>query len=62
MRHPPTAQGEAARTTNDFFLGGVKIQPNFESTKIEDQVLNIVGGTGAMHIQLCYKPQQVKYW
>lgn len=59
MRHPPSAKGEATRTTNDFFLGGVKIQPNFESTKIEDQVLNIVGGTGAMHIQLCYRPQQV---
>ena len=59
MRHPPTAQGETPRTTNDVFLGGVKIQPNFDTTKIEDQVLNIVGGTGAMHIQLCYRPQQV---
>ncbi|GAA5810702.1 AGC protein kinase Gad8 [Mucor flavus] len=59
MRHPPTAQGEAPRTTNDYFLGGVKIQPNFDSTKIEDQVLAIVGGTGAMHLQLCYRPQQV---
>ncbi|KAF1805550.1 kinase-like domain-containing protein [Mucor lusitanicus] len=59
MRHPPTAQGETPRTTNDVFLGGVKLQPNFETTKIEDQVLNIVGGTGAMHVQLCYRPQQV---
>lgn len=59
MRHPPTAHGETPRTTNDFFLGGVKIQPNFDSTKIEDQVLPIVGGTGAMHLQLCYRPQQV---
>lgn len=23
-------------------------------------MLNITGGTGNMHIQLCYKPQQVK--
>ncbi|KAL7328874.1 Serine/threonine-protein kinase [Mucor circinelloides] len=59
MRHPPTAQGETPRTTNDVFLGGVKLQPNFDTTKIEDQVLNIVGGTGAMHVQLCYRPQQV---
>lgn len=60
MRHPPTAQGETPRTTNDVFLGGVKLQPNFDTTKIEDQVLNIVGGTGAMHVQLCYRPQQVR--
>ncbi|KAI9471847.1 MAG: kinase-like domain-containing protein [Benjaminiella poitrasii] len=58
MRHPPSSQQETGRTTNDFFLGAVKIQPNFETTKIEDQVLNIVGGTGSMHIQLCYRPQQ----
>ncbi|ORE02451.1 Pkinase-domain-containing protein [Rhizopus microsporus var. microsporus] len=58
MRHPPTQGESTSRTTNDFFLGGVKIQPNFGSTKIEDQVLNIVGGTGMMHIQLCYRPQQ----
>lgn len=61
MRHPPTQGESTSRTTNDFFLGGVKIQPNFGSTKIEDQVLNIVGGTGMMHIQLCYRPQQVRY-
>ncbi|KAI8098197.1 kinase-like domain-containing protein [Gilbertella persicaria] len=58
MRHPPTAHGETPRTTNDAFLGGVKVQPNFDSSRIEDQVLDIVGGTGSIHIQLCYRPQQ----
>lgn len=57
MRHPPHHQNE--RASNDFFLGGVKIQPGFE-TKMEDQVLNIMGGTGVMHLQLCYRPQQVR--
>jgi hypothetical protein len=58
MRHPPSNQGENSGRKNDFFLGGVKIQPTFEA-KMEDQVLNIVGGTGMMHLQLYYKPQQV---
>ncbi|KAI8981739.1 kinase-like domain-containing protein [Mycotypha africana] len=74
MRHPPTEQQQSrhlqqllhlslnksnnSSATNDFFLGGVKVQPNFSSTKIEDQILNITGGTGSIHIQLCYRPQQ----
>jgi serum/glucocorticoid-regulated kinase 2 len=57
MRHPPHHQNE--RASNDFFLGGVKIQPGFEA-KMEDQMLNIMGGTGVMHLQLCYRPQQVR--
>lgn len=61
MRHPPSPGDKQTSTTNDFFLGAVKIQPNFDTTRIEDQVLNIVGGTGVMHIQLCYRPQQVRY-
>ena len=56
MRHPPPKQG----ATHDFFLGGVKIQPNFDASKIEDQDLELTGGTGKIHIQLCYRPQQVK--
>ncbi|CAO3633309.1 unnamed protein product [Cunninghamella echinulata] len=43
---------------NDYYLGGVKLQPNFDSTRLDDQVLQISGGTGMMHIQLCYKPQK----
>ncbi|KAI8342387.1 kinase-like domain-containing protein [Chlamydoabsidia padenii] len=42
----------------DYFLGGVKLQPNFDSTRLDDQVLQIAGGTGMMHVQLCYKRQQ----
>lgn len=60
MRHPPTTQ-QSASTTNDFFLGGVKIQPHFDSSKIDDQQLTITGGTGVVRLQLCYRPQQVKY-
>ncbi|KAG0169737.1 AGC protein kinase Gad8 [Apophysomyces sp. BC1015] len=55
LRHPPSAQSQV---TNDCFLGAVKLLPNFDSSKLDDQVLNIVGGTGAMHVQLCYKQQQ----
>ncbi|KAI9317060.1 kinase-like domain-containing protein [Dichotomocladium elegans] len=58
LRQPPKAEGSSERTTNDHFLGAVKIQPNFDTTKVDDQVLNITGGTGVMHVQLCYKPQQ----
>ncbi|KAG2180623.1 hypothetical protein INT44_003630 [Umbelopsis vinacea] len=58
LRHPPSGPASKAQVTNDFFLGAVKIQPNLESTKLDDQILNVVGGTGAMAIQLCYKPQQ----
>ncbi|CAO3596779.1 unnamed protein product [Absidia cylindrospora] len=42
----------------DYFLGGVKLQPNFDSTRLDDQVLQITNGTGMMHVQLWYKPQQ----
>ncbi|CDS05593.1 hypothetical protein LRAMOSA08121 [Lichtheimia ramosa] len=58
LRQPPKAQGSTERTTNDYFLGAVKLQPNFDTTKVDDQVLKITGGTGVMHVQLCYKPQQ----
>ncbi|KAH8554140.1 kinase-like domain-containing protein [Umbelopsis sp. PMI_123] len=58
LRHPPSGPTSKAQVTNDFFLGAVKIQPNLESTKLDDQILNVVGGTGAMAVQLCYKPQQ----
>ncbi|KAI8377479.1 serine/threonine protein kinase [Radiomyces spectabilis] len=58
LRHPPTSQGMAQRTTNDYFLGAVKIQPTFDSTRMEDQMLTVAGGTGAMHVQLYYKPQK----
>ncbi|KAI8379340.1 Pkinase-domain-containing protein [Radiomyces spectabilis] len=61
MRQPPTHPTTPARnitTTKDYFLGNVKLLPQFDSNKLDDQVLPIAGGTGAMHIQLCYKKQQ----
>jgi hypothetical protein len=60
LRHPPSGTASKAQATNDFFLGAVKIQPNLETTKLDDQILTVAGGTGAMAIQLCYKPQQVR--
>lgn len=54
-----TQEGTPARGTNDCFLGFVKVRPNFESNKVEDQFLEITGGTGVIHVQLCYKPAQV---
>jgi serum/glucocorticoid-regulated kinase 2 len=59
LRQPPNAVTAAtpARASNDHFLGTIKIQPNFASTNLEDQLYNIVGGTGAMYVQLCYTPQ-----
>ncbi|CEP19767.1 hypothetical protein [Parasitella parasitica] len=59
LRQPPNqANGgvPAARTANDYFLGTVKIQPDFTSTTLNDLNLNIMGGTGNMRVQLCYKP------
>lgn len=61
MRRPPTSKETATRSTNDFFLGGVKIQPNFDSNRMEDQTLKVVGGTGTVRLQLSYRPQKVKY-
>ncbi|CAO3656582.1 unnamed protein product [Mucor fragilis] len=61
LRQPPnqeTGGVPAARTANDHFLGTVKFQPNFTSTALEDQVYNIMGGTGAMFVQSCYTPHQ----
>ncbi|ORZ01427.1 kinase-like domain-containing protein [Syncephalastrum racemosum] len=58
LRQPPKDNSSPVRTTNDYFLGAVKLQPNFETNKVEDQVLNIMGGTGVMHVQMCYKPTQ----
>ncbi|CAO3599164.1 unnamed protein product [Absidia cylindrospora] len=60
LRPPPNSQHVAAPATkakanNDLFLGAVKLQPNFDSKKLDDQTLNITGGTGKMHIQLCYQ-------
>lgn len=55
-----TQEGTPARGTNDCFLGFVKVRPNFESNKVEDQFLEITGGTGVIHVQLCYKPAQVR--
>lgn len=61
MRQPPNQENggvPAARTANDYFLGTVKFQPNFISTALEDQLYNIMGGTGAMFVQSCYTPHQ----
>ncbi|KAI8979745.1 kinase-like domain-containing protein [Mycotypha africana] len=51
-----TSQGNGSN--NDIFLGSIKIQPDFSSISLEEQLFNIVGGTGAMYLQLCYTPQQ----
>lgn len=59
LRQPAKSAEPAARKTNDYFLGAVKIQPNFDNNRVEDQLLNFQGGTGSIHVQLCYKPQQV---
>lgn len=58
LRHPPETQTTVpARTNNDYFLGTVKIQPNFAPNHLENQLFKIVGGTGSMFIQLCYTSQ-----
>ncbi|KAI8092787.1 kinase-like domain-containing protein [Halteromyces radiatus] len=61
-RHHNNNNSQSTTTTTtklaDYFLGSVKLQPNFDSTRLDDQVLQITGGTGMMHVQLCYKPQQ----
>ncbi|KAI8074668.1 kinase-like domain-containing protein [Gongronella butleri] len=59
LRPPPSNAKQAEKETpHDHFLGSVKLQPNFESTRMDDQVLQVTGGTGMIHVQLCYKPQQ----
>ncbi|ORX49798.1 kinase-like protein [Hesseltinella vesiculosa] len=56
LRPPPNKDPKQQPT--DYFLGSVKLQPNFDSTRMDDQVLQMTGGTGMIHVQLCYKPQQ----
>lgn len=58
LRQPPNEKENNApsRTMNDFFLGMINIQPNFTSSQVQDQLYNIMGGTGTMYVQLCYQP------
>ncbi|KAI8074016.1 kinase-like domain-containing protein [Gongronella butleri] len=59
LQHPPNEDASRpSNINNDHYLGMVRLQPNFDNGKMEDQVLNIMGGIGAVHIQLCYQPQQ----
>ncbi|KAG2200140.1 hypothetical protein INT47_012421 [Mucor saturninus] len=61
LRQPPQLNNNnvLARASNDHFLGNITIQPNFSSVNLEEQIYNIVGGTGAMYVQLCYTPSQL---
>ncbi|WFD42175.1 non-specific serine/threonine protein kinase [Malassezia psittaci] len=43
---------------NDVYLGSAKLIPTFESTRSLDTWLPVVGGTGEIHVQLAFKPQQ----
>ncbi|RUO96241.1 kinase-like domain-containing protein, partial [Jimgerdemannia flammicorona] len=59
LRHPPNpTPSSPTQATNDFFLGGVKLQPTFNEQKLEDQWYNIVGGSGTLHVQIAFKPEQ----
>ncbi|RUS13819.1 kinase-like domain-containing protein [Endogone sp. FLAS-F59071] len=59
LRHPPNpAPSSPTQATTDFYLGGVKLQPTFNEQKVEDQWYNIAGGTGTMHVQIAFKPEQ----
>ncbi|RUS27832.1 hypothetical protein BC938DRAFT_482669, partial [Jimgerdemannia flammicorona] len=63
LRHPPNpTPSSPTQATNDFFLGGVKLQPTFNEQKLEDQWYNIVGGSGTLHVQIAFKPEQVRAW
>ncbi|OZJ01583.1 Serine/threonine-protein kinase gad8 [Bifiguratus adelaidae] len=59
LRHPPNPEPSSPTVaTNDYYLGGVKLQPSFSETKVEDQWYEIMGGQGSLHLQLAYKPSQ----
>lgn len=39
----------------DIFLGVVKILPSFVDQKVQDEWHPLVGGTGHIRVQMCYK-------
>ncbi|KAI3625836.1 hypothetical protein CBS9595_001197 [Malassezia furfur] len=43
---------------NDVYLGTAKLVPSFESARAMDTWLPVSGGTGQIHVQLAFKPQQ----
>lgn len=43
---------------SDVYLGSAKLVPSFESARSLDTWLPVSGGTGEIHVQLAYKPQQ----
>ncbi|KAI7900986.1 kinase-like domain-containing protein [Cokeromyces recurvatus] len=57
LRQPYPSQHDAVKKAhhNDYFLGRITLQPNFNNPQvILNQVYSIIGGTGAMWIQSCY--------
>lgn len=43
---------------NDIFLGGIKVSPVFDETKMFDEWSPLSNGTGSVHVQISYKPSQ----
>ncbi|KAI5453240.1 Serine/threonine-protein kinase [Naganishia albida] len=64
QKNVPTIQEDGSEPSNaemgnsDLALGGVRFIPDLESIQLMDEWLPISGGTGSIHVQVAFKPNQ----
>lgn len=59
LRSTPPRSGDVSDMGNsDLGLGGIRFTPDLESNRLTDEWISISGGSGAIHIQVSFKPAE----
>lgn len=59
LRSTAPRSGDVSDMGNsDLGLGGIRFTPNLETNRLTDEWIPIGGGSGAIHIQVSFKPAQ----
>ncbi|KAJ9125782.1 Serine/threonine protein kinase, AGC [Naganishia onofrii] len=64
IQEDPSAEQSSSQSNaemmgnSDLCLGGVRFTPNLESIQLMDEWLPISGGSGSIHVQVAFKPNQ----
>lgn len=59
LRTAPPQSGDASDMGNaDLGLGGIRFIPDLETMRLTDEWIPISGGSGAIHVQVSFKPAQ----
>lgn len=59
LRTAPPKSGDASDMGNaDLALGGIRFTPNLETNRLTDEWIPITSGSGAIHVQVSFKPAQ----